>query len=277
MGWDYLGVALDGDIKPDDIVLMASLDGAQLYEDKDSDCWIYIFILVNLSPDKHYHKLQVLLGTFIPGPNKLKHLDLFLTIRFHHIAALLHEGLSVWDASLNIVSQSDIYLLFPTTDGPGLIYWDGMVRHCMKNSCRTQQSHYYPALLKPINRACIGSNHNNINAQSYADNLLKLISAPNQRQYEQCRLETGISKPPLIPGLYPTRSLGVPLCMMTDIMHLAGNLSDLLISIWCGLMHLTWEWAVLWDDDLWKAHRCSVEDAGTTTRTLHSKASDMPE
>ena len=28
-GWDYLGSCLAGDIKPNDIVLMASLDGAQ--------------------------------------------------------------------------------------------------------------------------------------------------------------------------------------------------------------------------------------------------------
>ncbi|KIK75581.1 hypothetical protein PAXRUDRAFT_18867 [Paxillus rubicundulus Ve08.2h10] len=38
MGWDYLGPALDGDIKENDIVLMVSLNGAQLYEHKDLDC-----------------------------------------------------------------------------------------------------------------------------------------------------------------------------------------------------------------------------------------------
>ena len=288
MGWDYLGAVLDGDIKPDNIVLVASLDGAQLYEDKDSDCWMYIFILVNLSPDKRYRKLQVLPGAFIPGPNKPKHLDSFLAIGFHHIAALQHEGLRVWDASQNIVSQPDVYLLFPTADGPVLVYWDGMVGHCGKNGChvycetrgrrKTRQSHYYPALLKPSDRACIGSDHNDINvflippagSQSYSNNLRNLISSPNQRQYELRRLETGISKPPLILGLHPTRSLGVPLCMATDIMHLAGNLSDLLISIWRGSMDCaptdniaTWDWAVLRDEDVWKAHGCSVEDAGS--------------
>ncbi|KIK74369.1 hypothetical protein PAXRUDRAFT_836004, partial [Paxillus rubicundulus Ve08.2h10] len=54
MGWDFLGAKLDGDIKPGDIVLLASMDGAQLYEDKELDCWMYIWILVNLSPDKRY-------------------------------------------------------------------------------------------------------------------------------------------------------------------------------------------------------------------------------
>ena len=48
MGWDYLRAVLDGDIKSHDIVVMVSLDGAQLYDSKESDCWIYIWIIVNL-------------------------------------------------------------------------------------------------------------------------------------------------------------------------------------------------------------------------------------
>jgi len=48
------------------------------------------------------------------------------------------------------------------------------------------------------------------------------------------KTETGLTKPPLILGLDPKCSLGVPLSIMTDTMHLAGNLSDLLISLWRG-------------------------------------------
>ncbi|KIK20255.1 hypothetical protein PISMIDRAFT_106150, partial [Pisolithus microcarpus 441] len=59
MGWDYLGAILDGDIKSHDIVLMVSLDGAQLYDSKESDCWIYIWIIVNLPLDKWYCKLHI--------------------------------------------------------------------------------------------------------------------------------------------------------------------------------------------------------------------------
>jgi hypothetical protein len=54
MGWDYLGAVADGKIKENDIVLMVSLDGAQLYKSKNSDCWMYVWIIVNLLPDKHY-------------------------------------------------------------------------------------------------------------------------------------------------------------------------------------------------------------------------------
>ncbi|KAF9221227.1 hypothetical protein BS17DRAFT_712175 [Gyrodon lividus] len=49
MGWDYLGVVLDDNIKGNDIILMVSLDGAQLFESKESDCWMYIWIFVNLA------------------------------------------------------------------------------------------------------------------------------------------------------------------------------------------------------------------------------------
>ena len=55
MGWDFLGAVLDSDIKEHNIVLMVSLDGVQLYDSKDSDCWMYIWIIGNLSPDTCYH------------------------------------------------------------------------------------------------------------------------------------------------------------------------------------------------------------------------------
>lgn len=96
MGWDFLGAVLDGDIKEHDVVLMVSLDGVQLYESKDSDCWMYIWIIGNLSPDIHYRKLNVLLGSFIPGPKKPKNIDSFLFPGMHHLAAIQREGLAIW-------------------------------------------------------------------------------------------------------------------------------------------------------------------------------------
>ncbi|KIO09934.1 hypothetical protein M404DRAFT_930908, partial [Pisolithus tinctorius Marx 270] len=98
-GWDYLGVVLDGEIQENDIVLSVSLDGAQLYESKQSDCWLYIWIILNLSPDKRYKKTHVLPGGFIPGPNKPKNLDSFLFIGMHNLSALQSEGLRIWDSS----------------------------------------------------------------------------------------------------------------------------------------------------------------------------------
>ncbi|KIK15825.1 hypothetical protein PISMIDRAFT_114576 [Pisolithus microcarpus 441] len=134
-GWDYLGVVLKGNIKKDDIILMVSLDGTQLYASKQSDCWIYTWVVLNLAPDKRYKKIHVYLGGFIPGLNKPKNIDLFLFVGLHHLAALQHEGLRIWDSSKDCTFSLDLYLLFTTVDGPGLICWDGMVGHSSKNGC----------------------------------------------------------------------------------------------------------------------------------------------
>ncbi|KIK74597.1 hypothetical protein PAXRUDRAFT_118568, partial [Paxillus rubicundulus Ve08.2h10] len=80
-----------------DIVLMVFLDGVQLYRHKDLDCWMYVWIIINLAPDQHYKKIHICPGGFIPGPNKLKNLFLFLCIGMHHITALQKEGLKIWD------------------------------------------------------------------------------------------------------------------------------------------------------------------------------------
>lgn len=57
--------------------------------------------------------------------------------------------------------------------------------------------------------------------------------------------------------------------MTTDLMHLAGNLSDLLISLWRGTMECShtdskdsWGWAIFRDEEIWTAHGQAVEDAG---------------
>ncbi|KIK92105.1 hypothetical protein PAXRUDRAFT_13423 [Paxillus rubicundulus Ve08.2h10] len=195
MGWDYLGAVLDGDIKEHETVLMLSLDGAQLYN------------------------------------------------------TLQHEGLPMWDPLTDSRYISHLYLLFTTADGPGLVYWDGMVGHSGKNGfhvycgvlgcCKDHGTHYYPALLSLHDRTVAGLDHNDIDtfevpqggSAEYADNLKKIVSVCNQTQWDRMKTETGLTKPPLILGLNSTHSLGVTLCMMTDIMHLAGNLSNLLISL----------------------------------------------
>lgn len=287
MGWDYLTAVIDGDIKEGDIALMVSLDGAQLYESKESDCWIYMWVVLNLSPNKRYRKVHVRPGGFIPGPNKPKNVDSFLFVGMHHLAAIQNEGLTVWDASRDATFISDIHLIFTTADGPGLVYWDGMVGHSGKNGCRiycgvqgrrkTRGTRYYPALLKPTDHSVIGSNHPDIDvfkiplggSDDYETNLKRLITSPNQRQFDLRKTETGITKPPLILGLSPSRSLGVPFCMTTDIMHLAANLSDLLLSLWRGTLDCgpsdnveTWDWAVFRDEGTWTIHGAAVENAG---------------
>ncbi|KAH7891063.1 hypothetical protein F5I97DRAFT_1934111 [Phlebopus sp. FC_14] len=269
MGWDFLGAIIDGDIQPHDAVVMVSLDGAQLYQSKESDCWIYTC----------YKKINVLPGGFIPGPKKPQDVNSFLFPGLHHISAVQKEGLMIWGSRCHSIFRSNIYALYETADVPELVYWDGMVGHCGKNGCRlycgirgrrkTNQNHYSTALLKPRDRACPGSDHPDVNvyllppggADEYADNLRKL--------YNQCKTDTGLTKPPLILGLQPSHLLGIPFSITTNIMHLVANLGDLMLSLWRGTIKCdntdekdTWDWAIFRDQELWDEHGKYVAQAG---------------
>ena len=193
----------------------------------------------------------------------------------------------MWDPLTDARYIFNLYLLFTTTDGPRLVYWDGMVGHSGKNGCRVYcgtpgqrthcSTHYYPALLRPSGHIVGGSDHPDINvfelplggSSDYGENLEKIVSVLNQTQWDKMKTKTGLTKPPLILRLDPKHSLGVPLSITTDTMHLASNLSDLLISLWRGTIdvgtnddHTIWDWAVLRNKDLWISHRKGVEDAG---------------
>jgi hypothetical protein len=65
-GSDYLDNIQNRYIKSGDITLMLSLDGAQLYKNKASDTWIFIWVVLEHSPDMRYKKQYVLPGGFIP-------------------------------------------------------------------------------------------------------------------------------------------------------------------------------------------------------------------
>ena len=92
-GTDLIEVFQDTRIGEDDIVLMFSIDGAQLYAMKVSTCWIYIWVVLNLAPERRYKKKHVLVGGFIPRPNNPKNLNSFLLPGLQHLVALQKEGL----------------------------------------------------------------------------------------------------------------------------------------------------------------------------------------
>ena len=265
----YLEAVRCGNINDNDMVLMLSMDGAQLYEHKASDCWIYIWILFDLAPEQRYKKKYVFPGGFIPGKPKI--VDSFLFPGLYHLSALQHEGVQIWDASENTVFTSRPFFALGTADGPGMTYLNGLVGHHGKHGCRLycpvtgrhkpNGTHYYPALLKPNNYEVEGSDHGDISfanlpscsETTYFENLRSLMSSPNETQYKKRRLETGISKPSIFLGLLPNKRLGIPSCFGSDIMHLAAlNLPDLLINLWRGTLDCdrrddrsTWDWVKL--------------------------------
>ncbi|KIJ15714.1 hypothetical protein PAXINDRAFT_11306 [Paxillus involutus ATCC 200175] len=57
-GSDYLEAVDEGKIKDNDTVLMMSMDGAQLFKSKASDCWMSIWVVFDRSPETRYKMLK---------------------------------------------------------------------------------------------------------------------------------------------------------------------------------------------------------------------------
>lgn len=268
-------------------VLLLSLDGAQLYRSKQSDCWMYIWVLLDRGPDTRYKKKHVLIGAVIPGPKKPKNVDSFLFPGMAHLSALMREGLLIWDASTDRLFRSYPFLAYLTADGPGMQFINGLVGHSSRFGCRLYcpiqgrhkpgAGHYYPACLKPRNYDVEGSNHEDFSIRTltqagtsspedtvirYERNLAKVKASLNNAQYEKNCLETGIAKPSLVSGLPGDCIFGIPSCFPADIMHLVAlNIPELLLGLWRATLKCDnnnskqdWDWAVLQDSATWKRH-----------------------
>ncbi|KIK75661.1 hypothetical protein PAXRUDRAFT_18802 [Paxillus rubicundulus Ve08.2h10] len=199
----YLDAVCNEKIGPDDMLLIFLIDSAQLYKSKLSDCWIYIWIVLEHSPDEHYKKKHVLPGAIIPRPNKPKFIELFLYPGFHHISAVQCEGLTIWDASTDQTFNSNLFLILACADGPSLLCLSNLVGHSGKQGChmfcpvkgrrKPNSSQYYPVLLQPDNYQVNGCLHPNISpyditpstSSDYVKKLKILMAAPNQAQYEK--------------------------------------------------------------------------------------------
>ena len=283
-GQDYL-MNIAPHLKPHDTVLMFSADGAQLYRNKKSDCWMYIWVVYDLAPGDRYKKRYILPGGFVPGPNAPKNFDSLFFPGLYHLSALQREGLMVWDARDQKLHRDDPFLIFATADAVGIADVSGSAGHHARCGCRLMcefpgrhkpgTGHYYPVLLKPNNCNHRGCNHDDIDinavsepdSEQYQTNLLLLLSSTNSDEYTNRRRETGISKPSIFQGL--SRVLPLPRCFPGDIMHQPViNLCDLLISLWRGQMKVygldkreTWDWAVFMGSGHWKEHGKEVASA----------------
>lgn len=241
---------------------------------------------MDISPNERYKKKHVLPGGFIPGPNKPKNLDLFLFPGLHHLCALQREGLVIWDAAADRLFLSKLFLALNVADGPGMAFLNGLVGHHGKFGCRLycpvpgrhkpNGSHYYPALLKPIDYVMPGCDHDDLShyiplstsPTLYLSNLRFLLDSPNETQYKKRRLETGITKPTIFLGVEANCILGIPGCFGSDIMHLGSfNIPDLIVPLWRGTFDhehsdpiSEWPWAVL-RGDIWETHGKAVAAA----------------
>ncbi|KAG9225406.1 hypothetical protein CCMSSC00406_0006207 [Pleurotus cornucopiae] len=288
-GREYLNAVQSGLIKDNDTVLMYSLDGCQLYRSKTSDCWIFVWIFMDLDGDFRYKKVHVSPGIVIAGPDKPQNLDSFLFPTFYHVAALQLEGLQIWDADLNATFISNLFLLFGIADGPGLALHNGLVGHKGHHGCRLHcpiisrhkpgEPVQYPVLLLPHGYTVEGCDHPDVDIRAlsasyvssatinsqYRVDLNAIINSRTTTEYKGIRLKTGVVKPCLIEGLPRERSLGVITMNTLDFMHIpALNIPDLLFSLFRGKIvcektddKRTWDWAVL-QGKTWKTHGAEV-------------------
>ena len=160
-GSDLIEAFHNGCITENDIVLMSSVDCAQLCTNKAFACWIYIWIHFNLSLDRWYKKKHVFIGNFIPRPNNPKNLDSFLFHALAHLSTIQKEGLCLWDNTLWHEILSKVFLVLLAAERPGMMHITGFVGYHGKHGCclycglprwcEPQGKHYFPVLLKPVN------------------------------------------------------------------------------------------------------------------------------
>ncbi|KAF8811838.1 hypothetical protein BYT27DRAFT_7221332 [Phlegmacium glaucopus] len=231
-----------------------------LYQSKQSDCWIYIWVILDLAPDLRYKKCYIFPGGFIPGPNKPQNIESFLFPGFHHIAALSKEGLAIWDALENRSFISYLFILLGLADGPGLTYLNGLTGHSGAFG-KEGATHYYPALLKPLNYSVDGCDHDDVDGSHLPiGNIEEYQKAVQIAEHQHNRKSTGITRPSIF-------ILAVPHCFGGDLMHLISlNILDLLLDLWRGNLECdptddknTWQWLVL-VGDVWKNHGTRVVD-----------------
>ena len=280
-GSAYLQAVCERKIGQDDIFLMFSLDGAQLYRDKASDCWFSIWVILNLSPDLQYKKKYVLPGCFVPGPDSPDNMESFLLPAFRHVSALQKEGLRVWDGRQQKQIISRPFFGYGAADTVALPILSGLVGHNGSLGCRVYcgmpgrrkpgNSKYYPVALKPHNYDVDNCSHPDIDIRTlgsistedkYYSNLHVVLTSKSDRSYTRHRLNTGIVRPSICLGFQEDLSIPVPLCFTLDLMHLVSlNIPQLLLAIWRNTSDARFEYngikpdfIVLDDKNTWEAH-----------------------
>ena len=299
-GEAYLKLVDEGTVGKHDTVLLLSIDGAQLLENKKSEYWLYIWIIADLAPDKRYKIRNILPGGVIPGPDAPWDLDSFLFPGLAHVSALQREGLPIWDSYERMRTTSLIFLLSVLADTLAMAGVSGSVGHHGRKGCRlfcglkgrnkVQASHYFPALLKPH-----GFNNHPTSAHSdldinnlpvpdpirYKRALFHIIGSQSDRDFEKRRFSTGLVKPSILSGI--PRTLPLPTCFPGDLMHQPIiNMAALLFDLWCARSdarkydpHSHWPWAVL-RGDVWDAHGIVVAQAAKHLPTSFGRTPRNP-
>lgn len=181
--------------------------------------YMYIWVILNLSPKHQYKKKHVFLSVIIPSPKKPKFIESFLFPGFHHPPAVQQEGLCIWDAWWSCEFVSRLFFFLGCIDGPGLTSLLNSVRHSGKHGCcmlcpltghhKPSRSQYYPVLLKPNNYEIPRCDHDDINpynvwsisSAEYVWHPCYVLESFIRAVFKLPHLQTGIVGPSIILGL----------------------------------------------------------------------------
>jgi hypothetical protein len=148
----------DYNIHQYDTMLSFSMDGSQLYHNKKSNVLIANWVLLNLDPKSCYKKTEAMPAFTVPGPEKVKHPDLFM----FEIHILMDHRLKIQNSTQPVPNQlqtSQLHLLLTLAHAVAIAQMLGTMDHiddwsCWEN-CPTK-GHlkptgltYYPCLHKP--------------------------------------------------------------------------------------------------------------------------------
>jgi hypothetical protein len=289
-GYQYLEAVRSGLIKEDDTLVLFTLDGAQLYRDKDSDCYFFAWIVLNLSPDLRCKKAYILPGGFVPGPNRPKNVESYLIPSFRHVSAIQREGgLAIWEGQMQEVRTSNLFFAGGNADTVGLTDLSAFVGHQGAHGCRILcppggrhkpgMGIYYPVAALPYDcdnhplRNCINNckvpdncRHPDVdistltvgNPQQYLADLRLVLESRTKTAFDENRLKTGISRPTICLGFQPDSMYPPPLIFTVDLMHLNGNnLPMHLLNLWRGKVNIVGpkpNFDVLSDEAIWSGH-----------------------
>ncbi|KAF8667171.1 hypothetical protein AX14_006395 [Amanita brunnescens Koide BX004] len=285
-GTEYINALRSGQILDDDTLVMVSIDGAQLYHDKASDCWFGIWIILDLSPEIRYKKQFILPALIVPGPNPPDITECFLLPAFRHCSALQKEGLRAWDGKKSDYIISRPFFGFGTADTVGIVVLNGFVGHNGGHGCRLHcgfhgrhkpnQGTYYAAALRPDRYTVKSCMHPDFdiekigspNIDVYKRSLRLLMLSMNESEYKKRRLLTGIVKPSICLGFQDECMLSVPSCFPLDLMHLISlNIPQHLVQVWRNSGEVKIQYTVkpdfiIFDDDsVWQKHGALVASA----------------
>ncbi|KAG5220983.1 Amidohydrolase family protein [Salix suchowensis] len=231
---------INGEINDNDTLMLFSIDGTQLYRMKQSDCWIYIWVILNLAPDKRY-KLRLVFVTA----------DCIAMVEITHWVG--HHGRY----------SCRIFCGLPGRHKAGAPHY--------YISLLKPDNYNVPGSSHPdidITNLPSGSN------EEYLRLLMNVIQSHGPTQFMRRRCDNGLSSATIFLGL--NLALPIPLCFTGDIMHLEGlNIPQFMIGLWRGGQgggslsvicattdsRRDWDWAVLADSVVWDVHGSEVADS----------------